>query len=36
MFQVACALEHGRVLVTNDMAMRKIEDVDVVFLDDMR
>lgn len=35
MFQVACAIEHGGVLVTNDREMKRVEDVRVVLLDDM-
>lgn len=35
MFQVACAMEHGGVLVTNDAALRKIDDIHVVFLSDL-
>jgi predicted nucleic acid-binding protein len=35
MFQVACAIEHGGVLVTNDHELKGVKDVHVVLLDDM-
>ena len=35
MLQVACATEHGGVLVTNDHALQKITDVRVILLDEV-
>ena len=36
MFQVACAMEHGGVLITNDKALKKVEEIDVVLLDELK
>jgi len=35
MFQVACAMEHGKVLVSNDKALRKVTEIDVVLLSEL-
>ncbi len=35
MFQAACALEHGGVLITNDVNLRKISDIHVVILSEI-
>lgn len=35
MFQAACAMEQGGVLVTNDANLRKIGDIHVVLLNDL-
>ena len=35
MFQVACAMEHGGVLVTNDKALKKISEITVVLLSEI-
>ncbi|MBI3986792.1 MAG: PIN domain-containing protein [Lentisphaerae bacterium] len=33
MFQAACAMEHGGVLITNDSALKKLSDIQVVLLE---
>jgi len=35
LFQAACAMEHGGVLVTNDKALKRIEEIRVVLLSDL-
>lgn len=35
LFQAACALEHGGVLVTNDKALKRITEITVVLLGDL-
>jgi predicted nucleic acid-binding protein len=32
MFQAACAIEHGGVLITNDKVLKKVSEIDVVLL----
>jgi predicted nucleic acid-binding protein len=35
LFQAACAMEHGGVLITNDKALTRIEEIRVVLLNDL-
>ena len=35
LFQAACAMEHGGVLITNDKALKRIGDIRVVLLDEL-
>lgn len=35
LFQVACAMENGGVLITNDKALKRISDIRVVLLNDL-
>jgi len=35
LFQVACAMENGGVLITNDKALKRVREVRVVLLDEI-
>ena len=35
MFQVACAMEYGKVLITNDKALKKVSEIDVILLNEI-
>jgi predicted nucleic acid-binding protein len=35
LFQVACAMEHGGVLITNDKALKRVDDIRVMLLDEL-
>ncbi len=35
MFQAACAMEHGGVLITNDTALKQIKDIEIILLSDL-
>jgi len=35
LFQVACAMENGGTLITNDKALKRVSEVRVVLLDEI-
>ena len=35
LFQAACAMEHGGVLITNDTALKRIDEIKVILLSDL-
>jgi len=36
LFQVACAMEHGGTLITNDRALKQVREIRVVLLEEIR